>query len=204
MFLKAWSPGQQHQHHQGTCQRANYWTLDLQNQKFRGWGPASCALISAPGDSNEPSSLRSNALGLCMFLPRKSLWLCTRPQFLTNSTWFHHISLLPHPNFTCFYRIIPTSMQTCCFPPFFLPVTTHFSICSKPPKRKLLLSGSISPSTLSNPLESGFHPLHPSGAGLVKVMRDLTLLIFSHLIRPINSMWHCCCFLLGKLSSFGF
>lgn len=74
-------------------------TSDLLNYKFGRWGPVSCALICAPGDSDEPSSLRTNALGLCMFLPRKSLQLCTRPLSLTNSrTWVHQITPFSHPN----------------------------------------------------------------------------------------------------------
>lgn len=106
--------------------RANYWAPDLQNQKFRGWGPASCALVSVPSDSDEASSLRSDALGLCMFLSRKSLWLCTRLQFLTNSrTWLHHMSPPPHPSFTSFHWIIPISIQTC--------VVSLLSSCQLPP-----------------------------------------------------------------------
>lgn len=98
--------------------------------------PASCALIRAPGDSDEPSSLRTSALGypcFCLENPPS----CAPDLCLSSTTWRHQISPLSYPSFTSLSDHSCQHTNMLLFLLFLPPVTVHFSIlCSKTPKRR--------------------------------------------------------------------
>lgn len=146
-----------------------------------GWGRAAVALISAPGDSDEPSSLRTRAPGLCTFLSRKNPSTCA-PDFSLSPTQGNgpiklvfHIPILPPLDHSHRHT------NVLLFLPFLPPVTTQFSIplCSKNPKREAVTYWLYFFSILFNLLQPGFHPLNSNGTGLVKVTSDCTLVILS-------------------------
>lgn len=107
-----------------------------------GWGRAAVASISAPGDSDEPSSLRTRTPGLCMFLSRKNPSTCA-PDFSLSPTQGNgpikpvfHIPVLPPLDHSHQHT------NGCCFCHFFhqLPPSSLFLFAAKTPKRKLLLA----------------------------------------------------------------
>lgn len=76
--------------------------------------------------------------------------------------------------------IIPISIKMCClFSHFFCQLQLISLSLHQDPKEEAVTPWLHFPLIFSNPLQSGFHPLHFSGTEPVKVTSDLALLILS-------------------------